>query len=100
MTITHKTIEAGQVAGLLGLSRQHFLRKRAVFQRDYGFPPPLPVARPLRWQEGAVEKWLNGFAAAETERTAETVRAAVIAQDRASLMQKYARPANENARAA
>ncbi len=100
MTIQHHIIEAGAVAECLGLSRAVFLRRRDALERDYGFPPPLPIARPLRWQKAAVEKWLEGYAAAGQKRTAATVRETVIENDRARLMAKFARPANQNGVAA
>ncbi|MET3601020.1 hypothetical protein [Martelella mangrovi] len=100
MPITHHTMEASAVAECLGVSRSVFLRRRDALEREYGFPPPLPLARPLRWQQAAVEKWLEGYADAGRKRTAATVRETVIENDRARLMAKYARPANENGVAA
>lgn len=53
-------ITTRQVADLIGLSANTFLRHRERLERDEGFPEPMPTSRhPLRWRRDQVEAWVS-----------------------------------------
>lgn len=53
-------IEAPEVAALLGLSLQSFLRGRLGYETHLGFPPPMPhTRRPLKWRADQVTAWIE-----------------------------------------
>ena len=48
-----------QVAAKLGRDREWFHRNKKRLIEEEGFPKPLPILR--RWDEAAIDAWLDGF---------------------------------------
>lgn len=54
-------ISTAEVADLLGVSAQGFLRNRARLEDELGFPEAMPHRRrPLIWRRDQVETWIDG----------------------------------------
>ena len=58
--MTTTFITAPDVAGILGISYQSFLRRRAEYEARLGFPTPMPhTSSPLKWRADQVTAWVE-----------------------------------------
>lgn len=70
-------IDAGEVAGLLEMTRGQFARRKAQLLEEAGFPRPVPWARaPQRWRRADVEAWVAGIYVAPDTGVRERASAA------------------------
>lgn len=54
-----RCLDEVQVAAKLGRNRQWFASNKKRLIEEEGFPKPLPILR--RWDEAAIDAWLDGF---------------------------------------
>ena len=89
MTAEHKapTMEASEIAALLGWKVPWFRRQvKRLIQQD-GMPAPLPGGR--WWREG-VERWLDTYGQLKAKETGKSLSEIRIQWDQNKLTAKYA----------
>lgn len=87
MTLKETTVDAGDIADALGLTKSVFMRKVTVLVEHEGMPERLPGRR--RWSRIAIEVWLRSYGAKKTDAIVAERTARSIDTDRANLHAAY-----------
>lgn len=80
------TMEAAEVATLLGLSRGHFSRIKKDLIANDGLPAPLPGRR---YSRKAIMSWIESYGARKSQATAKSIASLNVSWDRAKLEATY-----------
>ncbi|MGG7535327.1 hypothetical protein [Rhizobium sp. 12,4] len=94
MTLSQDIVGAEEIAAALGLTKEHFLRRRRALEEQDGMPARLPGnAKKPRWWRAAVSRWLDSYSDRKRAAEAEIVQDEIVEADRQALRLVYARPA-------